>query len=224
MPTGTNTTKYTTNQKKKTQQQTTQTTRKKSRKKSIISAVGGLAVAGGLAYGVYSLSKRHTNNSDKKKSTTDHTQQQGTDETGDGTGTSTGSSSDGKTKKKTVVEEIPIDNYEEAYEFAMLEWNKLKRDNGRVLECQALGSTRWLCGEWCKVYLPSFDIDNYMYIIRTSQSSEGGDWTTNLSLVDYPPGWGKEEIKTEEDGDDDEENSDEEETDEENNTEETTTS
>lgn len=134
----------------------------------------------------------------------------GTDESG--TGSSSGSSSsgsgtgDGTTKTKVV--EVPITDYNEALNFANREWNKIKRLNGRTLECQVQGSSKWRTGEWCKVYLPSFDIDGYMYIIRVSQSSEGGDWNTNLSLVDYPPGWGKEDLTEDKNNQESEENSD----------------
>lgn len=112
----------------------------------------------------------------------------------DGNSSSSNNGSDGSTSTKKKVVEVPITNYKEAMEFANREWNKIKRNNGRTLECQVLGSSYWRTGEWCKVYLPSFDIDGYMYITRVSQSSDGGDWTANLTLVDYPPGWGKEEL------------------------------
>ena len=120
-------------------------------------------------------------------------------------GDSGDSEEDGGTTLKSKVTEVPIDNYEEAMDFAKREWNKIKRENGHTLECEVQGSCNWEVGEWCKVYLPSFDIDDYMYVIRVSQSSEGGEWSSNLSLMDYPPGWGKEEIKK-----DEEENSEEE--------------
>ena len=177
--------------------------------KKVIAGIAGAVAVGGAVYGVYTMSKRHTTSqSDSKADTTAST---GTD-TGDGTDTSS-SGVDSTTgtsnlSKKTVVEEIPITTYEEALDFAKREWNKIKRDNGRTLECQTIGSANWITGEWCKVYLPSFDIDGYMYIIRTSQTSEGGDWSCNLSLVDYPPGWGKEDLKAEAE-ENDEENSDE---------------
>lgn len=188
-----------------------------SRKKKLI--IGGAIAIGGTAYGVYSLTKHKSKTAQESETQTDT----GTGDAGTNTSDDTGSSSssgsgDGKTTRKTVVEEIPITNYKEALEFANREWNKIKRDNGRTLECQVLGSTHWRAGEWCKVYLPSFDIDGYMYIVRTSQTSEGGDWTTNLSLVDYPPGWGQEEAEdTTEEESSEEENNEEENTDEENN-------
>ena len=111
----------------------------------------------------------------------------GTDATA--TGTDTGST----TKTKTIEE--PIDNYKEALEFANTEWNKIKRDNGHTLECQVTGSNNWKVGEWVAVLLPSFDENCFMYTTRASQSDNSGDWTCNLSLVDYPPGWGEEETE-----------------------------
>ena len=41
-----------------------------------------------------------------------------------------------------------------------------------------------------------------MYITRVSQSDDGGDWNCNLSLADYPPGWGEEQIETTEETED----------------------
>ena len=167
----------------------------------------------GTTYGVTNwLSNRGNKNKKSNKDNKSTPQQNtGTGEEDTGTGTGTGSSDTGTTKTKVI--EVPITNYEEALNFANREWNKIKRNNGRVLECQVQGSSNWRTGEWCKVYLPSFDIDGYMYIIRVSQSSEGGDWNTNLSLVDYPPGWGKEDLTEDNNNEDDsnsEENSDEE--------------
>ena len=189
------------------------TVKKKRSKKRLLAGIAGGITLGGLAYGVYSMSKHKKNNEDSNQdSNANATDTSGTSEE-EGSSSSSGTSSDSsssKTVKKTVVEEIPITNYNEAYDFAVREWNKIKRGNGRALECQTLGATQWKTGEWCKVYLPSFDIDGYMYIIRVSQTSEGGDWTSNISLVDYPPGWGKEEVKTDEEDTDDKNESSEE--------------
>ena len=116
----------------------------------------------------------------------------------------TNSEDEKDTNDKTTTIQKPIDNYDEALDFAHLYWNKMQRDNGRTLECQVLGSTNWKAGEWSKVYIPSYNIDGFMYITRISQSNDAGDWTANLSLVDYPPGWGKEEKKENSDNSDDE--------------------
>lgn len=100
------------------------------------------------------------------------------------------------TETKTTVVEEKITNYKDALEFAKIEWNKIKRDNGHTIECQTRGSSKWRVGEWVKVILPRFDENGFMYISRVSQSDDGGDWNCNISLVDYPPGWGAEEIET----------------------------
>ena len=105
------------------------------------------------------------------------------------------SSNDDEDNTKTTIVEVPITKYKEALSFANTEWNKIKRDNGHSIDCQVAGSNKWRTGEWVKVILPSFDENCFMYIIRASHSDDGGDWTCNLSLVDYPPGWGVEEVE-----------------------------
>lgn len=79
----------------------------------------------------------------------------------------------------------------EAQSFARREWAKLRRDNGHKLECKVLGSTKWKVGKWCRVYLPSFGIDDYMYIIKVSQEDDDGNWVCSLTLADYPPSLGE---------------------------------
>ena len=106
---------------------------------------------------------------------------------------------DEEEKNVTTVTVDLISNEKEAMEYAQLYWNKLQRENGRVLECQTWGSCSFKNGEWCKVYLPSFKIDGFMYITSVSQSNDNGDWTSNLKLADYPPGWGKYEPPQKED-------------------------
>ena len=92
-----------------------------------------------------------------------------------------------------------IKTLEQAKSFLQREWNKLKRDNGHSLELRTYGHSKWKQGEWCRVYLPSFGINDYMYIIKVSQDEGSpGDWTCNLELVDWPPGFG-EPSKTEND-------------------------
>lgn len=111
------------------------------------------------------------------------------------------------TTKTTVVEE-PIKTYDEALAFANTEWNKIKRDNGHSFECKVLGSSQWRSGEWVKVIAPSFNENGFMYLTRVSESDDAGDWTCNLSLVDYPPGWGAEELETSSDDSSDDSSSD----------------
>jgi len=77
------------------------------------------------------------------------------------------------------------------------EWNKIRREDGRSVECKVPGSTKWKSGRWVRVYLPSYFIDDYMYITKTSDSEDSnGDWTTNVTLVDYPPSFGLYEDET----------------------------
>lgn len=132
-------------------------------------------------------------------------------ETGSSTSSTSSSSSSSESEEddSRIVTIDVINNYDDAYKYAQMYWNKLQRDNGRELECQVWGSCFYKAGEWARVFLPSFDIDKYMYITRVSQSNDGGDWTATLTLVDYPPGWGKyeepeKEDEDEEDGEDEE--------------------
>lgn len=90
----------------------------------------------------------------------------------------------------TVVIDKNIKTLKDAKKHLQREWNKLKRDNGHSLEVKTYGHSQWKVGEWCRVYLPSFHIDDYMYIIRVSQD-DSGVWECNLTLVDYPPGFGE---------------------------------
>ena len=83
-----------------------------------------------------------------------------------------------------------IKTLKEAKSFLQREWNKLKRDNGHVLELKTYGHSKWRQGEWCRVYLPSFNINDYMYITKVSQE-DSGIWSCNLTLVDYPPSFGE---------------------------------
>lgn len=83
-----------------------------------------------------------------------------------------------------------VTSLKDAKAFLQREWNKLKRDNGHSLEVKTAGDSKWKQGEWCRVYLPSFNIDDYMYIVKVSQD-DSNDWKCNLTLVDYPPGFGK---------------------------------
>ena len=64
-----------------------------------------------------------------------------------------------------------------------------------------MGLTTWSEGWWVKVYIPEFDVDDYMYITKVSQSYDG-ELKTNITLVDYPPGFG--ELKEQETSNDEE--------------------
>lgn len=118
--------------------------------------------------------------------------------TGSGTGSSDTGTSDGSTStesesvteykwvQKTVEE--PITTYEEAVKVGKLEVNKARRNNGHAIECKVLGSNKFKEGEWALVQIPSFEINDYMYITKVDNSLNASDeWVTGLTLVDYPP-------------------------------------
>lgn len=90
---------------------------------------------------------------------------------------------------------------------ANTEWVKIKRDNGHSVECKAIGGCELKAGEWVRLYLPSFDIDDFMFLSKTSQDDDDGNWLANLTFVDYPPSLGEPKDETE-----DSESTDEEET------------
>ena len=118
-----------------------------------------------------------------------------TDESSDDGDSSSGGSS-------TSYEEVPVETLEEAENFAKLEWAKIKRDNGHSVELKVMGSEKWCVGAWSKVIIPRFDIDDYMYISRCSQSESNNEWGCNMTLVDYPPGFGEFKKEEEEETDD----------------------
>ena len=90
----------------------------------------------------------------------------------------------------------------EAKAFLQREWNKIRRDDGRQVELKVNGHPRWKTGIWCRVYLPSFFIDDYMYISKTSNDEDGSNnWNTSITLVDYPPSFGTYEEESEENTD-----------------------
>ncbi len=98
----------------------------------------------------------------------------------------------GKVQSEVSIEDDEVKTLDDAKEFLQREWNKLQRDNGHSLECTVRGNEKWKQGEWCRVYLPSFGIDGYMYIINMSQDDSASDkWNCQLTLVDYPPGFGE---------------------------------
>lgn len=101
---------------------------------------------------------------------------------------------------KKIDADKTIKSLEEAESFLQREWNKIRRDDGRQVEVKVKGGPGWKNGEWVKVFLPSYFIDDYMYIIKASHEEDGtGNWLTNLTLVDYPPSFGEfeEEAETE---------------------------
>ena len=103
-----------------------------------------------------------------------------------------------ETTVETTTEEVPVETYEEALTFANIEWAKIKRDDGHTVECKTVGSEKWQVGLWCRVYAPSWNLDQYMYITRVSQSESDG-WECGISLADYPPSFGEYKEESSED-------------------------
>ena len=111
------------------------------------------------------------------------------------------------TTSTTKTEEVPCETPEEVRSFADREWAKIKRNNGHTIELKTQSAPQWQTGEWVKVEIPLFDVDDYLYIKSVSQSLSDGT-ECNLSLTDYPPGFGEYNPDT---SDDEEENTEEEE-------------
>ena len=112
--------------------------------------------------------------------------------------------------KKTIKAPKSIKKLKDAKAYLNREWNKLRRDNGRQVELKVPGSTKWKTGKWARTYLPSVFIDDYMYITKASGDEDGtNNWTVSLTLVDYPPSFGKfEEDKLDKDEDKDKDKDD----------------
>lgn len=101
--------------------------------------------------------------------------------------------------KEKIEAEDDVKTLKEAKAFLQREWNKIRRDDGRQVELKVNGHPRWKTGIWCRVYLPSFFIDDYMYISKTSHDEDGSNnWNTSITLVDYPPSFGTYEEESEE--------------------------
>ena len=108
---------------------------------------------------------------------------------------------------ETVEVDAFVKNYNDAVSFLQRAWNKIRRDDGRQVELKVNGDVKWKTGLWARVYLPSFYIDDYMYITRMSADEDGSTpLITSLTLVDYPPSFGTfEEESTEDETDEDSE-------------------
>ena len=111
-----------------------------------------------------------------------------------------GKESDNEETEDKGYEELPAETYDEALEFARLEWNKCKRDDCHEIELSTIGGPEWQHGKWARVYIPSFDIDGYYYINRVSENQSATDYKASLSLVEYPPSFGEPEEETSDEG------------------------
>jgi hypothetical protein len=100
-------------------------------------------------------------------------------------------STDEKNNNGVGYVEVPAETYDEALEFARLEWNKIKRESCHEVELATAGSSEWRQGKWCYLQLDSFDIHDYYYIHRVSQNISSNEWKCNLTLKPYPDSFGK---------------------------------
>lgn len=96
-------------------------------------------------------------------------------------------------QQQEATEELfaEVKTLEEAKKVFYREWHKIRRDSGRSIELKINGDSNFQSGKWCRAYLPSYRIDDYMYISKTSNETDGtSTWQTGLTLVDYPPSFG----------------------------------
>lgn len=128
-----------------------------------------------------------------KRVTTTETEEED-DEESDTTGvpdeTTTETEEPTETKTPTKTEEVPVETYEEALEFANIEWAKIRREDGHTIECSHIAGTEWKGGQWVKVNIPTFDEDCYMYSTKVNHSESDSGWESSVTLVDYPPSFG----------------------------------
>lgn len=109
------------------------------------------------------------------------------------------------TTSNTSYEEVPVETYEEALEFANTEWAKIRRNNGHQVELKLIGDYQYKPG-WIKIILYSYPTDMWMYIKSVSHEiSESGEFNTNVTLVDYPPSLGEWNQTDDEETEEDEE-------------------
>ncbi|MBP5422959.1 MAG: hypothetical protein J6Y78_11015 [Paludibacteraceae bacterium] len=120
----------------------------------------------------------------------------------------------GGSEDQEKIKEIPITDEADAYLFGLKQLGIACRDSGHSVECKVIGNRLFEVGEWCKVYLPSFNEESIMFISKVNhESSSDSEWITSLTLVDYPPSLGKgqsnvpktessESLSTGEEGDD----------------------
>ena len=99
-----------------------------------------------------------------------------------------------------------VKDYDTAVAFLQKSWNKIRRDDGRQVELKINGDMAFKVGQWVRAFLPSFYIDDYMYITRMSNDEDGSNnWSTGLTLVDYPPSFGAPQAEPEEEEEEEEE-------------------
>ena len=99
-------------------------------------------------------------------------------------------------KKKSISTNLKSES--SVIDFAYKQFQKMLRNGGRVLECKVDGSPDWHIGNWVRVYIPSLELNGYMYITKTAHD-DNGEWDTSLTLKDYPPDLGTKPSQTNKD-------------------------
>ena len=83
---------------------------------------------------------------------------------------------------------IPAESYDEAVDMAVVEFYKLKADDGRKVELNVIGQTDLKSGDWIQLYLPAFKELCYMFVTSVSTSlNPSSEYITKIELVDAPP-------------------------------------
>lgn len=83
---------------------------------------------------------------------------------------------------------IPVETYDEAVDMAVVEFYKLKAEDGRKVELNVIGQTELKSGDWVQIYLPAFKEECFMFCVSASTSlSPSTDYITKIELVDAPP-------------------------------------
>lgn len=83
---------------------------------------------------------------------------------------------------------VPVETYEEAVDYGIVEFYKLKAEDGRKVDLEVIGETQLKAGDWVSIYLPAFKEECFMFCTSVSTSlSPSTDYITKISLVDAPP-------------------------------------
>ena len=112
----------------------------------------------------------------------------------------------GEVSGEVTIDTSEVSDNSTALSIANTEWAKIKRNNGHSIECKSVGGTEWQVGQWVRVYLPSFEVDDYFYLSKVSQNDDR-EWSSNLTFVDYPPSLGEPVKETESEDEDENEDS-----------------
>ena len=94
-------------------------------------------------------------------------------------------------EENTVTEEVPIVNLDEAIAFGMRELGKQRRKSSHKIELKVIGHSDFRVGEWCHVFLPTYNEDCFMFISKVNnEAGADTEFINSLTLVDYPPSLG----------------------------------